>query len=188
MFDQPPILSPIGAPVRVLTEATLVRVIHRGGPPVHDLYDSVEYHVEPGEWRLPLGVARHLQARAVVPGSRNPWTGKQQSLLGIIDTEWGQPIDPPARCEPFTAEEIARFGLAVEAIDRAVLLGEAAVVQPIAVADVRRRMLNRGVNLDAQVDAPPAADTLRPARAEDNDALRDLHEDAAGVQQTRRRR
>jgi hypothetical protein len=52
--------------------------------PYRDMFDSGHYVIEPGYFTAPYGAAKHFQARAVVPGSRNPETNFQASFIAII--------------------------------------------------------------------------------------------------------
>lgn len=163
---------------------TEVTVLFRGGPPIIDMWDSLDWVIPPrpegvelledyrGHWcepeyfTMPYAVAQHLQQRAVVPGTRNP-TDPQQiaSQLAILN------IDPPARCQPFTREQLERFGGAFkEGLDRS-LIPDAPVVDFVDVAGVVANLnveralqdaadADRGFNRDVQ-----GSEAVRTAQA-----------------------
>lgn len=167
-----PLLSAVAAP-RKLEPTSIVTLVFRGGPPVVDKFDARDYIVpplpegvalwewqemthEPSAWQVEYQVAVHLQTRAVVPGSRNPHTGKTASQLGIVE------VDRPDRVEPFTPEELQKFGLA-EAIDReAAELPSMRKVQVIDTRDAVAASLAAGQNIDEVLDEKPGADVTAP--------------------------
>jgi hypothetical protein len=108
-------LVPESSEGQALTASTTVLVRHRGRHLIVDKFDGRDYPIRPGLTYMPYGAALHFQARAVIPGTRNPEVGSQQSYLGIVG------IDSPELCEPLTDEEIAHYGASVEAIDRSAL-------------------------------------------------------------------
>lgn len=108
-------LIPESADGNELTPATPVLVVHRGRHVITDKFDGRDYRIEPGYTEMPYGAAVHFQSRAVIPGTRNPEIGSQQSYLGICG------IDDAPMCEPLTNEEVTKYGAAVEAIDREAL-------------------------------------------------------------------
>lgn len=55
---------------------------------------------------------KHFQRRLIVPGTKNLEGQTYVSWIGILG------VDPPEHCEPFTHEELVRFGEKAEAIDR----------------------------------------------------------------------
>jgi hypothetical protein len=92
-----------------------------------DTYDSKHYIITPGYFQAPYGAAKHFQDRAVVPGSRNPETRTEASFLTIIGVAAPLPdggykilrrVDDVEQWAPFTDEECAEYGMAVEALDR----------------------------------------------------------------------
>jgi hypothetical protein len=185
-----------------LTPETEVYCLHRGREPYRDQFDSHHYLIEPGYFKAPLGAAKHFQARAVVPGSRNPETRSQVSFIVIIgvcaETREGlkvlKAIDDAVECTPFTDDECREYGHAVEALDRA------AMVDPIdAQVDVVRIAGNAG-----QAAAPsksrvkggggatrvvrrneivgPGAEALKAKnRPGENDATRQIRRDTAAA-------
>lgn len=122
-YEKPPL--PAGAKVnnlvssdlhaQELTPKTRVVIINRGRTDYKDKFDAHDYVVPPGLGEVEYEVAHHFRERAVVPGSRDPLSGNQEVFIAILG------IDPPELCEPFTDEECARYGMAVEAIDRSAL-------------------------------------------------------------------
>lgn len=182
-----PLLSPVTA-AKKLEPTSIVTLIFRGGPPIVDKFDGRDYIVPPlpadvplwewqeatheaSAWQVEFQVAAHLQTRAVVPGSRNPHTGKTESQLGIIE------VDRPDRCEPFTAEELKKFGLA-EAIDRsAAELPSMRNVQVISTTQAVAAAMAAGQNIDERLDEEPGAEiTAPPAHHE---GLAELRRDQA---------
>lgn len=97
-----------------LTHETIVVVVHRGGPTIKDLWDSQEWVIPPGVHKMPYGIARHFQKRAIVPGTRNPnpeFGGKAISQLAVVG------IDKEENCRPFTEEQLRQFEFK-EGLDR----------------------------------------------------------------------
>jgi hypothetical protein len=142
-----------------LTPETVVLCVHRGVEPLVDKYDGRDYEILPGFFEVAYGAALHFKARAVVPGSRNPETGKQESFIGIVG------IDRPERCVPFTLEECERFNLIPEAIDRQSLSSRAAREAHLEnVSAVLSRMPGAGITghmrpqIDMSQQATPAAE------------------------------
>lgn len=144
---------------------------------MQDKFDAVDWTVPgPGLYEVPYEVALHLRARSVVPGSRNPGTGKQLSQIGIVRTSWGDPIDPPAACEPFTEDQVSDFWSHVEAIDRAsMLLPSQRNVQTVATRDVSARVATAEMS---QSLAERAA-LLKEVPVEENEALAEMLEAGA---------
>lgn len=112
------VLVPESSNGHELTPSTPVLCIHRGRKPFTDKFDGIDYVIEPGKFEIAYGAAKHFQDRAVIPGTRDPEVGSQQSYIGIIG------LDEPALCEPLTDEECERFGAAVEAIDRSTMISK----------------------------------------------------------------
>lgn len=169
-----------------LTHDTPVVVLHRGGPPVRDKFDSEDWEIPgPGYFTLRYDAASHLKARAVVPGSRNPATGRQESQLAIVQTAWGDPIDPPARCTPFTPEQVAHYWKSAEAIDRSSMASPAARnVQAVDMADAQRALLSAGMNIDGIVESEAAQGHViaTPVPPEANEALQEIRATLADAQ------
>lgn len=102
-----------------LTPKTRVIIINRGREPYCDKYDGHDYVVPPGLGEVEYEVANHFRERSVVPGSRDPQGRGQDVFIAVL----GQ--DPPEKCVPFSDEECARYGVAVEALDRSNMESEA---------------------------------------------------------------
>src|SRR5687768_152815 len=92
-------LVPEGLAGTELTPKTRVVIINRGNQVYHDKYDGRNYVVRPGYSEVEFEAADHFRARSVVPGTRDPITGKQQHFIAILG------IDPDHRCEPLDAAE-----------------------------------------------------------------------------------
>lgn len=184
-YTQPPVtgrianLTPEGAQGNVLTAETEVVAIHRGRHLLRDTFDGQHYAIEPGLFRVTHKVAKNLKARAVIPGTRNPADGhQQQSYVGILG------LDPDEECQPLSDEEVARYGAAVEALDRASSPDPAdrniRIVQSGERGQPRRSTAPAGPSLDAQATEEArlrAQDALTPPA--ETDAARDAA-DAGG--------
>lgn len=174
-----PVIRPM-ADSKALKPETPVIVLHRGGPPVKDKFDGQDWLIPgPGYWTLRYDAAMHLKARAVVPGSRNPATGRQESQLAIVQTSWGDPIDPPARCVPFTDAQVKHWWSHIEAIDRTSMASPIArSVTAINYEDAQRTLLSQGVNVEGVVETEAAqgAAIATPVPPEANEALREMRQ------------
>lgn len=163
-------LMPESAGGLALGPETPVVVIHRGRHVIVDKFDGRDYRIMPGYTRMPYGAARHFQARQVIPGTRNPEIGTQQSYLGIpgVDDAW--------MCEPLTEEELQRFGAAIEAIDRSAFSDPAdREVKTIPLGGTRNQRGNGGkrpqINTRGQAtDAAAEAAERMFEKPETNDA------------------
>jgi hypothetical protein len=182
-----PMLAPVAAQKKLGPES-IVTLVFRGGPPIVDKFDGRDYIVPPmpadvqpwewqeithtaSHWQVEYQVAAHLQARAIVPGSRNPHTGKTASQIGILE------VDPSERCEPFTPEQLQAFGLA-EAIDRsAAELPSMRNVQVISTTQAVSAALAAGQNIDERLDEEPGADVKAPPTH--HEGLAELQRDQA---------
>lgn len=137
----------------VLGPDTVVTVIFRGGPPIVDMYDSRDYVVpekpegvdlvdyrgqwcDPSYFTMPYAIALHLQERSIVPGTRNPTNFRiASSQLGILN------VDPPERCQPFTPDQLERFGGTYkEGIDRSLMEGDTGKVAIVDVAPIANNL------------------------------------------------
>jgi hypothetical protein len=136
-----------------LTPEKYVFVLNRGVDPVRDKFDGTDYVIPPGVNEMPYGAAMHFRGRAVVPGSRNTETGKQESFLAILG------IDKPEKCTPFSPEQCEAFGLRIEAIAREELMDPAARdARPVSRGDIERTVLSgqgRGVTMPPQAVMEP---------------------------------
>lgn len=110
----------------LLTPETKVLCINRGREVLHDTFDSRHYAIEPGYFSTEYGAAKHFQARAVVPGSRNPETAFQASFIAIVGVvvpssdgfRVVRKVDDEVQWDPFTDAECREYGHAIEALDR----------------------------------------------------------------------
>lgn len=116
---------------------TEVLCLHRGDEVLEDMFDSRPYRIAPGWFKTTAAVARHFKARAVVPGSRDPVSGKQASyitIIGTVDFETDgsfrvrTPVDKPEEWSKFTAAELAEIGDAREALDPGSVAGHTTIV------------------------------------------------------------
>lgn len=147
----------------ILGPDTEVTVIFRGGPPIVDMYDSRDYVVpekpdgldlvdyraqwcDPAYFTMPYAIALHLQERSIVPGTRNPTNFRiASSQLGILN------VDPPDRCQPFTPDQLKRFGGTYkEGIDRSLMEGETGKVAIVDVAPIANNLQVDRVIADAE--------------------------------------
>jgi len=155
---------------------TMVTCINRGSEPYIDKCDGRDYVVPPGLFEVEYEVADHFRLRSVVPGSRDPVSGAQDTFIAILG------LDPPEKCVPFNQDEEAAFSASVEAIDRAVIeeeQGTKAVVVPTSRARARsagqghRRPQTQVQVNESQEAAPEGAapaiggDAARAGRGED---------------------
>lgn len=164
---------------QVLDPTTPVVIVHRGGPDIVEKFDGREYVVPAGRWTLPYGVAMHLKTRAIVPGSRNPHTGKTASRIGIVATTYGKPVDPPEKCRLFTADELAKFGDTVEALDRSVIESPGGRrMELVGTTDVIASVQAHGIDVDGKLDAGIDPAALAPTPAGQNSILQQASADA----------
>lgn len=108
-------LTPVNPASQALTPDTIVTCINRGREVLVRKFDALDYPLHPhavGFIKMPYGAALHFQRHCTVPGTRDAFSGAEQSFIGILG------VDPPEWCEPFTDEQCERFGIAIEAIDR----------------------------------------------------------------------
>jgi hypothetical protein len=175
---------------------TRVVVLFRGGPAIHDMYDSKDYTIPPrpadvslDDWRatihpashhtLTYEVAVHLQNRAIVPGTRDPHNFKKVvSQIGIPN------VDRADRCTPFTDEELEKFGYR-EGIDRSKFVDSRRDVTFVNTADALKETL---VDVEGVLDAPPDADVVTPPS--NHEGLADVRqaEGESGIKASRTRR
>jgi hypothetical protein len=103
---------PEDASGRELNAQTEVIVINRGNRPLTVKFDGQDHVFQAGYNSVTFGIAKHAQEKLIVPGSKNIESGGFESFIGIPN------VDPPSLCEPFTPDELQKFGEKVEAIDR----------------------------------------------------------------------
>jgi hypothetical protein len=155
---------------------TMVTCINRGSDPYLDKCDGRDYVVPPGLFEVEYEVADHFRLRSVVPGSRDPVSGAQDTFIAILG------LDPPEKCVPFNQADQQHYKTSVEAIDRDVIeqeQGGKAVV--VATSRARARSVGQGHRRpetqvqqnESQEAAPDAAspavggDAARAGRGED---------------------
>src|SRR5262245_32700215 len=109
---------PIDLHAQELTPKTRVTCLNRGADVYRDKCDGRDYVVPPGVFEVEYEVAEHFRLRSVVPGSRDPVTGAQQTFIVIFG------IDPPEVCVPFSDVENEQAAQSVEAIDRRIIEDE----------------------------------------------------------------
>lgn len=154
----PPNLASVDLKAQELTPQTTVVCINRGGLIYCDKYDGRDYEVPPGLFEVAYEVAAHFRARSIVPGSRNPITGGQQTYIAILG------IDKPEDCEPFSDADVDAQAAAPEALDRSDMPTEDRAVRVVPTNVVRARTAGRGgrardvsVEQNASRDAAPEA-------------------------------
>ncbi len=211
--NQPPIIDaePL-VPEQVSNELkpeTEVVILFKGGPPIVDKWDSKDYVVPPiprdvngqhvctleqwrershpaAHFRVAYGVAQHLRDRNIVPGTRNPHTGKAHSQIAIVQTPNGKGLDPPQRAQPFTAEQKKQFGFP-EGIDRSMFEDSRKDVRVVQTESALAAAYANGVDVDGVLDATPDPDAIAPPAA--HEGLADVVQDerAIGGQASRTR-
>lgn len=177
------ILGPSVAPTAITPETRVIAGHRGGGPdPLIEQYDGQKWKIPAGrEFVMPYGVALAIRRRAIVPGSRDPHSGrggtplKQKSYLYIKHAEDGRKVpeaDRPEDCRPFTKSDLAKYGMAKEALARRP--GETKIVD---VAEVQAAAMAAGVDLsdEAIAEAPVDPAALAPIPASQH----------AGIQEAR---
>jgi len=112
-----------------LTPDTPVICLNRGPKELRDMHDAQEYVIPPGaKFQVAYATAQHFQRRLIVPGTRNPNVHDTSvplfvSWIAIFG------VDPPEACQPFTDEQLKRFGEKAEGLNREVLGGSDRDVQ-----------------------------------------------------------
>lgn len=169
-------LTPDGA-AQELEPKTRVIIRNRGDQVYKDKFDGRDYTVPPGAvCEVEYEVANHFRERSVVPGSRDPITGKQEHFIAILG------IDREERCQPLNAAEAAKAATAKEAIDREAMGDDQARVVPTASVRGRvvgvprgRRVAQSAETNDGQELA--VKEVLAPVVG--GDAMRQIARDAA---------
>lgn len=153
-FDQTDVvdLTPETQHSAELKPTSMVICINRGPKTIKDMFDAETYEVPPfAKFRCQYQVARHLQTRNIVPGTRNPNPTDSSApqyvpWIAIIG------LDPDARA--FTDAELEQFGESVEGINRHLVPTRAGREVELAQTDVLRRGLpGLGVTASAAVGA-----------------------------------
>lgn len=183
------VLGPSVLPTAI-TPDSLVVVGHRGGPALLEMFDGIKWDIpsrseRDEEFLMPYGVALLLRRRAVVPGSRDPHSGragaplKQKSYLYIRPfTQDGRKVPEGDRmedCRPFTAAELARYGVAGEAIARSA----DSPVRMVDVSEVQATLLAQGTDLEDAVNAPVDPAVLAPIPASQHSGIQEARALAA---------
>jgi len=169
-------------PVKEPAPNERVLCINRGRKVLTDTFDARHLEIPSGPFYIEYAAAKHLQARLIVPGTKNITSGGYVSYIGI------RGIDPEALCEPFTDEELERYGEAHEAIDRSEDHGFGRDVKTVPTNAVRAASPTLGTGrgqagIDASAQATPeaeaaAAEVLAPPT---ESATRDDAAEAAGA-------
>jgi hypothetical protein len=143
-----------------LTPKTAVICINRGREVYRDKCDGRDYEVPPGHFEVAYEVAAHFRERSVVPGSRNPITGRQTNFIAILG------MDKPEDCVPFDDDASERQSEAPEALDRSdmALSDRQVTVVPTRVARARTAGRGRGreASLEQNDSTEPAPDAAEP--------------------------
>lgn len=128
-----------------LQPETPVICINRGPLELRDMWNADEYVIPPfAKFQVAYAAAQHFQKRLIVPGTRNPnmhdtSVPLQVSWIAILG------VDPPAACEPFSDEFLARFGSKSEAINREALTGADRDVQVRSTGELARGLSGLGL-------------------------------------------
>jgi hypothetical protein len=139
-----------------------VLCINRGKSPLKDTFNGFHLDVPPGYFETEYGAALHFQRRLIVPGTRNLEVGGYVSWIGILGSTDGKiRVDREEDCEPFSDEELLKFGERIEAIDR----GPDSGLVVKKVSGVRASMMS-GRRTGVQVDASTQATDEAAANAE----------------------
>lgn len=134
-----------------LQPETLVTCINRGPKVIRDQYDAQVYEIPPyARFRVQYQVAKHVQTRNIVPGTRNPDptdSTKPQHVpwISIIG------LDPETTWEPFTPEELAAFGESVEGLDRSGMTAGNRDISYVSTDSMRRGLPGAGVSSSADL-------------------------------------
>ncbi len=174
--------STTAGPVREPAPTERVLCLNRGRRPIEDTFDARHLEMPPGYFYIEYAAAKHFQERNIVPGTKSAVVGGAYvSWISICG------VNPPEMCQPFTDEELAEFGEAVEAIDRRADYGFGSGVKVVPTSRVRaaspmlgmQRGPGAGVGIDATQQAtedaaaaatavlePPAESATREDAAE----------------------
>lgn len=169
-------------------DADTVLCRNRGRRPVEDTFDGTQYRIPPGLFKCRYDMAKHVQRRAIVPGTRNLQTGGYVSFIGILRSadEREIPVDPPEWCTPFTDHELRQMGERVEGIDRTTGVAVAPLTIGQAMAQTMRSTSpfggRSGIDLSEQASEEAAAraeEVLAPVGRENLATTEALNEAAA---------
>lgn len=112
-----------------LDPTTPVTCLNRGPKMLEDKHDGFDYQIPPhAVFEVSYAAALHLQKRLIVPGTKNP-DATDTSMPQYVSWIGIYGIDPAGACEPFTDDELARFGEKTEGLNRDLLPEEDRRVQ-----------------------------------------------------------
>lgn len=163
-------LIPEGLGGEELSPKTRVVCINRGDVPYLDKCDGRDYVCQPGLFEVEYEVADHFRTRSVVPGSRDPVTGKQEHYIAIIG------MDPEDRCQPLSGAELAAANAAPEALDRSGMSPMDKDVRVVSTQAARARTAGGNRRLQHEVSDP---DAVKPS--EGGEAIQAIQRDKAGA-------
>lgn len=158
-FDLPDGVEVSSLLIERLNETSLkpdspVYCVNRGRKPLELTFNGNHVVVPVGLFLTEYRAAQHFKDRAVVPGTRNLEVGGHVSWISIIGSEDRRlTVDPPDTWEPFTDEELQRFGESIEAIDRGALSGIDRFVTPIRTQTARAMSRSQGQGMNVAIDA-----------------------------------
>lgn len=157
----------------VLNDSTPVIVFNRKPEPYVDMYDGRRYTLPPGFIDLRYCEALHFKGRSVVPGSRNPETGKQDHYIVIVDAQ-----TPPDHLITIGEAQFRRQQQLPEAIDRASMTSQAARSVQTIKTTAAHATIAEGRGLEGN---SPSSDVPDDAMAPVHDAQQEQARDAAAA-------
>lgn len=160
--------------VERMNETTLrpdspVLCLNRGRRVLQVTYDGNHIQIPPGYFRTEYAAALHMAKHLIVPGTRNIEVGGHVSWIAVLGSDDGRvAVDPVEWCQPFSDEDLATYGEAIEAIDRKALSDPSArdveVIKTGVAAARSRGQLVDGLRPDIRTDAQ-ASDVAREMAA-----------------------
>lgn len=163
-------LVPEGLGGEELTPKTRVVCINRSDVTYVDKCDGRDYVCPPGLFEVEYEVANHFRERSVIPGSRDPVSGKQEHYIAIVG------IDPEDRCQPLSGGELAIAKAAPEALDRSGMSGADKDVRVVPTQAARARTAGGARRPQHEVSDP---DAVKPP--EGGEAMQAIQRDKAGA-------
>ncbi len=144
-----------------LTPKTRVLVVNRGTADYCEKFDGRNYVVPGGKVsEVEYEVADYLRDRSVIPGSRDPMTGKSEHFIAILG------IDPAERCELLDKDEQHKADTTVEAIDRSLMDGADRDVKVVSTQAARARTVGGTRRIAQRVEgndgSPAPEDAMTP--------------------------
>jgi len=148
-----------------------VLCINRGRKPLLDTFDGRHVQMPAGHFTLEFDAASHFHRRLIVPGTRSLVSAESYtSFIGIYGTVDGRvKFHSEKDCEPFTDEQLERWGERLEGLDRSEMPNradrEVTAVATGAVAASMHRASRPGIDVSAQATADAeaaAAEVLAP--------------------------